>query len=83
MHKSKPELSDLCQSCEIITEDKHVKFQLIPFRTFGDTNLYETKCDRDRHLLHLIQFDIRLSFSFFYQMSNIHEVYICRHLKLI
>jgi hypothetical protein len=37
MQKSKSELWDLCQSCEIITENKCVEFQSIPFSSYGET----------------------------------------------
>jgi hypothetical protein len=39
MQKSESELWDLCQSCKIITENKCVKFQFIPFSSYGDTIL--------------------------------------------
>jgi hypothetical protein len=40
MQKSNLELWDLYQSCYIITEKKHVKFQSIPFCSYGNTSLH-------------------------------------------
>jgi hypothetical protein len=34
--KTNQELWDLCQSCKVITENKCVKFQSIPFSSYGD-----------------------------------------------